>query len=123
MLLDYGRSTYRPPPGLAGFVRARDPHCRFPGCVRPASACDLDHRVPFPDGPTSADNLAPICPRHHGFKTKQNWQVWCDDQGAYHWTSPTGRRYTDPPEPIAEPVTATGAPAAIRRIEDDPPPF
>lgn len=26
------------------------------------------HRVPHPDGPTSADNLGPLCRRHHVFK-------------------------------------------------------
>jgi hypothetical protein len=90
MLRDYGRTVYRRPARLANFVRARDPQCRFPGCIRPATACELDHRVPFPLGSTSAEILAPLCPRHHGFKTKQNWQVWCDRDGAYHWTARPG---------------------------------
>jgi hypothetical protein len=35
-LLDYGRTTYRPPAGLADHVRARDVHCRGPICRRRA---------------------------------------------------------------------------------------
>ena len=39
--------------------------CVAPGCGMPASRCDLDHVIPFPDGPTSADNLHPECKAHH----------------------------------------------------------
>jgi hypothetical protein len=63
-LLDYGRSTYRPPAGLSDFVRARDHRCVFPGCSRSADACDLDHRTRWPDGPTSAENLECLCRFH-----------------------------------------------------------
>jgi hypothetical protein len=63
-LLDYGRNTYRPPAALADFVRARDHHCVFPGCLRSADACDIDHETPYPEGATSGDNLGCLC-RHH----------------------------------------------------------
>jgi hypothetical protein len=46
-------------------VRARDPHCRFPGCSIAAVFCDLDHVRPFPAGPTHLDNLICLCRRHH----------------------------------------------------------
>ncbi|MGV0853925.1 HNH endonuclease signature motif containing protein, partial [Mycolicibacterium phlei] len=55
---------YRPSDKLAWFVRARDLTCRFPGCSVPAHACDLDHAVPWPLGPTQASNLRCLC-RHH----------------------------------------------------------
>ena len=66
-LLDYGRRTYRPPTALADYIRARDTTCRFPGCARPATSCDLDHLQPYhPDradgGPTSATNLGATVP-------------------------------------------------------------
>jgi hypothetical protein len=35
-VLDHGRTTYRPPTGLADLVRARDVHCRSPICRRRA---------------------------------------------------------------------------------------
>jgi Domain of unknown function (DUF222) len=38
-LLDYARTTYRPPADLAGYVRARDRRCRFPACDRPGIRC------------------------------------------------------------------------------------
>ena len=39
---------YRIPTALARTVRARDQHCRFPGCSVPAARCDLDHTIPAP---------------------------------------------------------------------------
>ncbi|HEY5853656.1 MAG TPA: DUF222 domain-containing protein, partial [Aldersonia sp.] len=42
-----GALTYRPNAETAALVRARDRHCRFPGCQMPAARCQLDHIVPF----------------------------------------------------------------------------
>ena len=42
--------------------------CQGPGCLVPAKFCDFDHRTPFPEGPTTGDNLGPFCRRHHGYK-------------------------------------------------------
>ncbi len=53
--------------GLA--VAFRDGTCGHPGCHRPATACDLDHLVPAPLGPTSAANLGPKCRNDHRCKT------------------------------------------------------
>lgn len=47
----------------------RDGTCRAPGCLVPADECDMDHRQPFPDGPTAAFNLWPKCRRHHILKS------------------------------------------------------
>jgi hypothetical protein len=92
-VLDVGRTTYRPPAGLADLVRARDGTCRFPGCRRSATRCELDHLVPFPDGPTSAGNLADECSRHHHLKHDTDWRVAALPDGALEWTSPTGATY------------------------------
>ena len=54
-------SGYRPSAALAEFIRFRDLTCRFPGCDQPADACDIDHTVPFPLGPTHASNLKLLC--------------------------------------------------------------
>ena len=103
IVLDYGRTTYAPPAGLADFVRARDPHCIFPGCNVPSNRCDLDHRIPWPKGPTSADNLAPLCRRHHLLKHDGEWRVHKRADGYYVWTSPAEIEYLNRPEPIIEP--------------------
>jgi hypothetical protein len=121
-LLDYGTTTYRPPAGLTRHVQTRDQTCVFPGCPHPAAKCDLDHRVPFPHGPTSADNLHPTCRRHHRCKQHEGWTVHRDHTGGTVWTTPTGRTYTSPREPIAEP-TPPQPPPKPTRPEHDPPPF
>jgi hypothetical protein len=102
-VLDCGRSTYAPPAGLADFVRARDRHCVFPGCIRPAAGCDLDHRVPFPKGPTSAANLAPLCRHHHRLKHAPGWRLDRRASGDYVWTSPAEIEYLSRPEPVVDP--------------------
>jgi Domain of unknown function (DUF222) len=62
-------SGYRPSAALAEFVRFRDLCCRFPGCDAPAEACDIDHTVAFPLGPTHPSNLKLLCRYHHLLKT------------------------------------------------------
>ena len=60
---------YRPSKKLIDFIRCRDMTCRFPGCNRPATETDVDHTVPWPQGPTSASNLKCLCRHHHLLKT------------------------------------------------------
>ena len=57
---------YLPSQALADFVRCRDLTCRWPGCDRPAVACDIDHTIPYSaGGPTHASNLKCYCRTHH----------------------------------------------------------
>jgi hypothetical protein len=51
--------------------------CQAPGCMVPAFLCDLDHREPHPDGPTTGDNMGPLCRRHHNLK----------GHGLLHWST------------------------------------
>nr|WP_307787860.1 DUF222 domain-containing protein [Mycolicibacterium sp. S2-37] len=92
---------YRPSAALADFVRCRDLTCRFPGCDRPAMACDLDHTVPYPAGPTHPSNLKAYCRTHHLLKTfyagPGGWSECQSPDGTVTWTSPTGRRYVTKP--------------------------
>ncbi|WP_194410021.1 HNH endonuclease [Microbacterium cremeum] len=91
---------YRPGPALQRFLAARDEHCRFPGCRRPVRRCDIDHTIArVDDGPTRHENLAHLCRRHHVLKSIDAWTVEQVSPGVLVWTSPTGRRHTDRPEP------------------------
>jgi hypothetical protein len=108
--VDLGRTRYRPSASLRRILEARDPTCRFPGCLRPARACDIDHVTEWIEGgPTSAANLQPLCRLHHGFKTDQSWDAARSPDGATTWTSPLGRVMvkapaTYPPEGPDPPV-------------------
>ena len=56
--LDVGRRTPVISPAQRRAVVARDCHCRFPGCDRPAPWCDAHHVVHWADGgPTALGNL------------------------------------------------------------------
>jgi hypothetical protein len=94
-LLDYGRTTYRPPRDLTDFVLARDPVCFFPHCHQPGYLCDLDHTTPWNQGgETCPANNRPGCRRHHNCKTRSIFSYRITDDGAYTWTSDTGHTYT-----------------------------
>ena len=93
---------YRPSAALADFIRARDLHCRFPGCDKPAEVCDIDHTIPYRlGGRTHPSNLSLKCRPHHLLKTFWSGQNgWCDMQfsdGTIVWTAPSGRTYTTTP--------------------------
>ena len=107
-VLGVGRKKYVPSADLKRFVLARDEICATPGCMRAASHCDLDHRYDFAlGGETSAENLAPRCPKDHTVKHATRWRVDTRQTAAgvtEVWTSPGGRRYWDrsldpPPRP------------------------
>jgi len=64
---------YHPPDILRRAIVLRDGVCARPGCLVPAAECDLDHREPWPDGPTSGTNLDPRCRGDHGLKGHGTW--------------------------------------------------
>jgi hypothetical protein len=65
---------YQPSAALERWIRCRDVTCRFPGCDRPATICDVDHTVPFNhDNPAAGGltvpwNLACYCREHQAQK-------------------------------------------------------
>jgi Domain of unknown function (DUF222) len=92
---------YRPSAALTRFIRCRDLTCRWPGCDQPAVACDIDHTVPYPYGPTHPSNNKPYCRIHHLFKTFHAGPAgWTEQQladGTIVWISPRGRTYATQP--------------------------
>ncbi|MBP6997783.1 MAG: hypothetical protein KBB39_16740 [Phycicoccus sp.] len=96
--------TYRPGAALARRVRRRDQHCRFPGCAIPATQCDLDHVVRYPDGPTAEHNLHALCRYHHLFKHHAGWILTMTLDGTCTWTAPTGRTHVTHPPDLLDPA-------------------
>ncbi|HEV3172429.1 MAG TPA: DUF222 domain-containing protein [Actinocrinis sp.] len=98
-LIHASPNTYTPTRAVARFVRLRDKTCAFPHCHMPATRCDLDHTVPFnAGGPTTPDNLHPLCRHHHQLKTRRQWTAHpADTTGTLQWTAPTGHTYTTTP--------------------------
>ena len=99
------------------FLRARDQHCRFPGCRRAAIRCEIDHTIDAAlGGPTTLSNLAHLCQRHHSMKQFTRWRVRQLPRGVLEWTSPTGRTYRE--DAPAPPVAFT--PASVEPVENAP---
>jgi hypothetical protein len=96
-VLDYGRTTYRPPTGLADHVRARDVYCRGPICRHRALDAHLDHIQPYPHGPTNEKNLHGCCGHEHRMKHAPGWAVRALPDGRIQWITPTGHRYHSHP--------------------------
>jgi hypothetical protein len=89
---------YRPDETLRRHLRARDEHCRMPGCRRSARRSDIDHtKDAAKGGPTSETNLAHFCRRHHTLKHHTAWRVRQRPGGIIEWVSPTSRTYHDRP--------------------------
>jgi hypothetical protein len=118
VLLDLGRTQYPPSMPLRETIQERDQTCRFPGCQRKATSCEIDHVIPWPEGTTSIDNLASLCSFHHRLKTFGGWKLNLDADGTCTWTSPEGPQYrTRPPTPggISPPTQALRPPTIPSR--------
>jgi hypothetical protein len=105
-LLDYGSIVRSAPPKLREYLFARHRTCVFPGCNRQARRSDLDHEPPWKEdgrgGHTSANDLRPLCRRHHNFKTLQIWTMTPEGPHGTKWSSPSYKEWTRPPPPILD---------------------
>jgi hypothetical protein len=63
-------------------LNARDKHCVWPGCERPASWSDGHHLLHWIHGGSSdLGNIALLCRRHHWMVHEGNWQITKTDDG------------------------------------------
>ena len=100
VVIDVGRTRYRPPAGLADLVRARDRACVFPTCQTPAERCDIDHLTAWSQGgTTSLDNLVTLCEAHHRLKHTPGWALTRDQAtGTLSWHTPDKTVYQRHPD-------------------------
>jgi hypothetical protein len=97
--LDLGRTHRVVPPHLRRAVEIRDRSCVFAGCDAPSHWCDVHHLVHWiDDGPTSLDNSALLCERHHT-KVHHGFRVERQPDGRWHTWRPDGTRI-ELPEPF-----------------------
>jgi hypothetical protein len=89
---------YRPSRGLRHLVQARSPWCTAGGCGNHATACDVDHTIPWhKNGITCECNLSPLCRHHHRVKQLEGWYLKQPEPGVLVWHTPAGRTYTTKP--------------------------
>jgi hypothetical protein len=99
-ILDVGLMPRRPSAALKRLVQAQHRTCVFPGCRVPSTGCDLDHTVAVKDGgPTTDNNLAPLCRHHHRAKHQAPWKPLRLPNGDHQFTSPLGHTYTTSSRP------------------------
>jgi hypothetical protein len=71
-------------------LQARDGHCRWPGCDRPAKWSAAHHVVHWiRGGTTDLDNLILLCHRHHWMVHEGKWQIVRADDGRMLTIPPT----------------------------------
>ena len=63
-------------------LNARDQHCRWPGCDRPATWCTPHHVIHWArGGSTNLDNQLLLCSRHHRRVHEGGWQILVAEDG------------------------------------------
>ena len=93
-ILDIGRLTRLWPEPIAGAIRLRDQHCRFPHCHRPPGWCDIHHCTHWEHGGhTSVDNGILLCRWHHVFLHSKRWAVEFDRDQQPIFTKPDGNTH------------------------------
>jgi hypothetical protein len=91
-VIDVGRSKRVVSEPARRALNARDGHCRWPGCDRPASWSAAHHVVHWiHGGTTDLDNLILLCHRHHWMVHEGNWQLVRGDDGRMLTIPPTVR--------------------------------
>lgn len=83
---------------LRAALHARDHHCRFPGCRRPARHCVAHHVVwRRLGGVTAPRNLALLCGRHHWAVHHGGWEMTMEATGVCRFSFRRRQHETVPP--------------------------
>jgi hypothetical protein len=82
MVIDVGRTKRVVNGSRLRALRARDQHCRWPGCDRPSSWTNAHHLVHWARGGTSdLKNLVLLCHRHHWLVHEGGWRLARTEEG------------------------------------------
>jgi hypothetical protein len=89
-------------------LQHRDRGCRFPGCgLRIGEGHHVRHWVQ--GGPTTLENLALLCRRHHRAVHQEGYRLERLVEGALRLRRPDGRALPEVPPPAAVPADPVGA--------------
>lgn len=118
--VELSTTSYRPTGPIWREVVATQPTCFAPTCERPASECELDHRLRYPEGQTSTGNLGPACPRHHRSKHAPGASLESGRHGVLRYTTRSGMTHLVSPaeQPVCE--DAQAGPLWERLVEIQP---
>src|SRR4029077_18030637 len=89
-VIDVGRSKRTVSGPARRALNARDGHCRWPGCERPAKWSAAHHVVHWiRGGDTDLGNLILLCHRHHRMVHEGGWQLVRGEDGQILTIPPT----------------------------------
>lgn len=94
-------NAYAFPATMRDYIQARDGHCRFPGCMVPASHCDIDHIEEYDaGGRTTPNNAQCLCRHHHNLKTSKAVDCVSANGIAVDWIMADGTEVTTAAEGV-----------------------
>ncbi len=104
-LTDLRTDGYVPTEALGRLVDLRDVTSTFPGDNTPTRHTERDHRLPWPLGHTTPDNLQNLSKHWHRAKHTGGWTTTLLPDGTIRWHSPGGGTYhrrprRTPPPPL-----------------------
>jgi hypothetical protein len=108
--IDVGWSENIPEP-VRRAVMLRDKKCRWPGCDKRPSICDVHHiRHKKNGGPTSVASCIMLCQYHHDICVHRwSWEIELSPDGEVRASGPLGQVLTSHSPP------GTGPPEPVRR--------
>ena len=93
--IDVGREKRVVTGAIRKAVHLMYPTCGFTGCERPASWTEAHHIRHWIDGgPTTVDNLLPLCLRHHFMVHEGGWTIERTGAGALRFIPPSRDRFS-----------------------------
>lgn len=110
--------SYRPTGPIWRQMVADASSCLGPVCTRAATESEADHRVPFPQGPTSTENLGPACRTHHKGKHAPGFGLARGPDGRLAFTTRAG--FAHPVERFEQPVETRWGRDAMWEFEFSP---
>lgn len=99
VVIDFGRRRRLLSGPARRALEARDKHCVWPGCDRPPRWCDTHHRREWRLGaPTSVEDSALLCGRHHALRHQGGWQLFRSAAGTWRAIPPVPPRWSSQPD-------------------------
>lgn len=101
--VELSTERYAPTRAIWEQVVAVQPTCFRSNCDRASTACDLDHRTPWPLGPTAPSNLWPACRGDHRVKHAAGFSIEQIGNGGFALRTAAG---------FAHPIVGTDHPTS-----------
>ena len=130
--VELSTTSYQPTKAIWEQVVAEHGTCFRPRCDTPAIDSELDHRVPWPEGETTPNNLWPACKRDHKAKHSPGFSIVQTETGGFalvtaagfthdidHTEHPIDQQWADPTGTQHSATELLEGLAYIKELRDD----